>query len=92
MSENSDLNQLLLETMRIIARQEIEKSNRDITKTGIITKVNENGTVTVKIDGREYTNIPNYNGTGLVVNDIVKVTYPQGQVSNMYVSGGGRFN
>ena len=89
MSENSDLNQLLLETMRIIARQEIEKSNRDITKTGIITKVNENGTVTVKIDGREYTNIPNYNGTGLVVNDIVKVTYPQGQVSNMYVSGGG---
>ena len=36
MSENSDLNQLLLETMRIIARQEIEKSNRDITKTGIM--------------------------------------------------------
>lgn len=84
-----DVNKELLDAMRIIARQEVEKNKRDITKTGKIIEINNDGTVTVEIDGRTYGKIPNYNGTTLDINNIVKVTYPQGQASNMYISGGG---
>lgn len=88
MTGNFDINKELLDAMRIIARQEIEKCNRDITKTARVIAVNSNKTVKIEMDGKQYNNIPNYNGTTLTVNDIVKVTYPQGQASNMYVSGG----
>lgn len=77
----------LLEAMRIVARQEIEKSNRDITKNGLVTRVDRNGTVVVKIDEEIFPNVYNYTGIFPLVNDIVKVCYPQGQPSNMYVSG-----
>lgn len=90
MTSNFDINKELLDAMRIIARQEIEKCNRDITKTARVIAVNSNKTVQIEMDGKQYNNIPNYNGTTLAVNDIVKVTYPQGQASNMYISGGGR--
>lgn len=89
MTGNFDINKELLDAMRIIARQEIERCNRDITKTARVVAVNADKTVKIEMDGKQYNNIPNYNGTTLAVNDIVKVTYPQGQTSNMYVSGGG---
>lgn len=89
MTGNFDINKELLDAMRIIARQEIEKCNRDITKTARVINVNNDKTVKIEMDGKQYDNIPNYNGTTLSVNNIVKVTYPQGQASNMYVSGGG---
>ena len=90
MTGNFDINKELLDAMRIIARQEIEKCNRDITKTARVIAVNTDKTVKIEMDGKQYDNIPNYNGTTLTTNDIVKVTYPQGQTSNMYISGGGR--
>lgn len=89
MTGNFSINKELLDAMRIIARQEIEKCNRDITKTARVINVNNDKTVKIEMDGKQYDNIPNYNGTTLSVNNIVKVTYPQGQASNMYVSGGG---
>lgn len=89
MTGNFDINKELLDAMRIIARQEIERCNRDITKTARVIAVNADETVKIEMDGKQYDNIPNYNGTTLSVNNIVKVTYPQGQASNMYVSGGG---
>lgn len=89
MTGNFDINKELLDAMRIIARQEIEKCNRDITKTARVINVNNDKTVKIEMDGKQYDNIPNYNGTTLTTNDIVKVTYPQGQTSNMYISGRG---
>lgn len=89
MTGNFNINKELLDAMRIIARQEIEKCNRDITKTARVINVNNDKTVKIEMDGKQYDNIPNYNGTTLSVNNIIKVTYPQGQASNMYVSGGG---
>lgn len=89
MTGNFDINKELLDAMRIIARQEIERCNRDITKIARVIAVNTDKTVKIEMDGKQYDNIPNYNGTTLSVNNIVKVTYPQGQASNMYVSGGG---
>ena len=89
MTGNFDINKELLDAMRIIARQEIEKCNRDITKTARVIAVNTDKTVKIEMDGKQYDYIPNYIGTTLRTNVIVKVTYPQGQTSNMYISGGG---
>ena len=75
MTGNFDINKELLDAMRMIARQEIEKCNRDITKTARVIAVNTDKTVKIEMDGKQYDNIPNYNGTTLTTNDIVKVTY-----------------
>lgn len=82
-----DVNKELLDAMRIIARQEINKAPRDITKNALVRSVNNNGTVNVTIEGKEFNNIPNYATGNIKANNIVKVTYPQNQASNMYVSG-----
>lgn len=82
-----DLNKELLDAMRIIARQEIDKAPRDITKNALVRSVNTNGTVNITIEGKEFNNIPNYTSGSISPNDTVKVTYPQNQASNMYVSG-----
>lgn len=82
-----DPNKELLDAMRIIARQEIDKAPRDITKNALVRSVNTNGTVNITIEGKEFNNIPNYTSGSISPNDTVKVTYPQNQASNMYVSG-----
>lgn len=82
-----DPNKELLDAMRIIARQEIDKAPRDITKNALVRSVNTNGTVNITIEGKEFNNIPNYTAGSISPNDTVKVTYPQNQASNMYVSG-----
>ena len=88
-----DPNKELLDAMRIIARQEIDKAPRDITKNALVRSVNTNGTVNITIEGKEFNNIPNYTSGSISPNDTVKVTYPQNQASNMYVSGGkGKIN
>ncbi len=87
-----DINKEILEAMRIIAKQEIEKAPRDITKTGLIKSLNADNTYNVVIDGKLYNKIPSYSVASFKINDIVKVTYPQNQASNMYISGGGSAN
>ena len=44
MTSNFNINKELLDAMRIIARQEIEKCNRDITKTARVINVNNDKT------------------------------------------------
>ncbi len=83
-----DPNKELLDAMRIIAKQEIEKASRDITKNALVRSVNSDGSVNITLEGREFNNIPNYTVGTVKENDVVKVTYPQNQASNMYVSGG----
>lgn len=84
-----DINKEILEAMRIIAKQEVNKAPRDITKTGLIKSLNSDGTYNVVIDNKEYSRVPSYSVANFKINDIVKVTYPQNQASNMYISGGG---
>lgn len=79
----------ILEATTIIARQEIAKDGRDVTKTAKVISVSGDGTATILLNGRTYSKVPNYNVSKIASNDIVKVTFPQGQASNMYISGGG---
>ena len=44
-----DINKEILEAMRIIAKQEVNKAPRDITKTGLIKSLNSDGTYNVEI-------------------------------------------
>ena len=87
-SKTFDVNKELLEAMRIIARQEVDRASRDITKNALVRSVNTDGTVNITLDGKEFNKIPNYTVGTVKANDVVKVTYPQNQASNMYVSGG----
>lgn len=82
-----DPNKELLDAMRIIARQEIDRASRDITKNALVRSVNTDGTVNITLEGKEFNKIPNYTVGTVKENDVVKVTYPQNQASNMYVSG-----
>lgn len=82
-----DPNKELLDAMRIIARQEIDKAPRDITKNALVRSVNSDGSVNITLEGKEFNKIPNYTVGTVKENDVVKVTYPQNQASNMYVSG-----
>lgn len=82
-----DLNKELLDAMRIIARQEIDRASRDITKNALVRSVNSDGSVNITLEGKEFNKIPNYTVGTVKENDVVKVTYPQNQASNMYVSG-----
>ena len=68
-----DINKELLDAMRIIARQEIERCNRDITKTARVINVNNDKAVKIEMDGKQYDNIPNYNGTTLTTNDELNI-------------------
>lgn len=83
-----DLNKELLDAMRIIARQEIDRASRDITKNALVRSVNSDGSVNITLEGKEFNKIPNYTVGTVKENDVVKVTYPQNQASNIYVSGG----
>lgn len=79
----------ILDATTIIARQEIAKDGRDVTKSAKVVSVSGDGTATILLNGRTYSKVPNYNVSKIASNDIVKVTFPQGQASNMYISGGG---
>ena len=79
----------ILDATTIIARQEIEKDGRDVTKSAKVISVNSDGSATILLNGKTYSKVPNYNVSKIARNNIVKVTFPQGQASNMYISGGG---
>lgn len=79
----------ILDATTIIVRQEIAKDGKDVTKTAKVVSVSGDGTATILLNGRTYSKVPNYNVSKIASNDIVKVTFPQGQASNMYISGGG---
>lgn len=67
------------------------KAPFDKTDTGLITKINEDETVSVKIGDKVYDNIPI--AVAVNLNDTVKVCTPQNNTNNMFVSaklGGGR--
>lgn len=67
-----------------------QPSSYDKTYTGTITKVTKNSDslyYSVKINGVEYPNIISQIPNTLVLGQSVKVTVPQNQYSQMYISG-----
>lgn len=81
------INDILLQSIRTLIQQEIEKASFNKTKQGIITKNYTDGTYDVRFDGNLYTKILTYpNFTSLQLGQTVKIIIPNNQASQMYIS------
>lgn len=83
-------NDILLQSIKTLIQQEIEKAPFNKTKQGIITKNYMDGTYDVRFDGNLYTKILTYpNSTSLKLGQTVKIIIPNNQSSQMYISAEG---
>lgn len=78
----------LLQGIQSYVNKCLEESNRDITTTGKIVEVVEDGGYTVEINGVQYSDIDTIGGD-CTLNEMVKVVIPQGQYNNMFILKGG---
>ena len=77
----------LLQGIQSYVNKCLEESNRDITTTGKIVEVVEDGGYTVEINGVQYSDIDTIGGE-CTLNEMVKVIIPQGQYNNMFILKG----
>lgn len=66
----------------------VVSDNKEKTTTARIVFVQEDGSYTIDLDGKQYSNINTIGGT-CTVNEMVKVMIPQGQYNNMFILKGG---
>ena len=78
----------LLQGIQSYVNKCLVESNRDITTTGKIVEVVEDGGYTVEINGVQYSDIYTIGGK-CTLNEMVKVVIPQGQYNNMFILKGG---
>ena len=78
----------LLQGIQSYVSKCLEESNRDITTTGKIVEVVEDGGYTVEINGVQYSDIDTIGGE-CTLNEMVRVMIPQGQYNNMFILKGG---
>ena len=78
----------LLQGIQSYVNKCLEESNRDITTTGKIVEVVEDGGYTVEINGVQYSDIDTIGGE-CALNEMVRVVIPQGQYNNMFILKGG---
>jgi len=74
----------IIRSMKIIAEDIVKKSKKDVTYDGLIKTINSDGTYIVFVNGRNYT-LPLYINRTLVVNQSVKVMFPQNNASNAFI-------
>ena len=55
------------------------------TYTAIIKNVNSDGTYNISLNGVKYYNVPTCMGGTCRVNETVRVTVPQGNISNIFI-------
>lgn len=77
----------LLQGIQSYVNKCLGESNRDITTTGKIVEVVEDGGYTVEINGVQYSDIDTIGGK-CALNEIVRVVIPQGQYNNMFILKG----
>ena len=77
----------LLQGIQSYVNKCLGESNRDITTTGKIVEVVEDGGYTVEINGVQYSDIDTIGGE-CTLNEMVKVIIPQGQYNNMFILKG----
>lgn len=78
----------LLQGIQSYVNKCLGESNRDITTTGKIVEVVEDGGYTVEINGVQYSDIDTIGGE-CALNEMVRVMIPQGQYNNMFILKGG---
>ena len=81
----------LLQGIQSYVNKCLEESNRDITTTGKIVEVVEDGGYTVEINGVQYSDIDTIGGK-CALNEMVRVVIPQGQYNNMFILKGVDFD
>lgn len=84
----ANLTSVLESSILTLINKAIEKAGYDRTRTGRVQAINENGTYRVLIDGVVYPSVPILNTYTADVGDTVKVKYPSGNVSQMYICNG----
>lgn len=87
MVENQNIKaiEVLSNAMQSMVDKKVDGIARDRTRIGIIKNINSNGTYNVLIDGREYDNIQAYGDGDIVLNEIVKIIYPDNNPTNMFI-------
>ena len=81
----------LLQGIQSYVNKCLGESNRDITTTGKIVEVVEDGGYTVEINGVQYSDIDTIGGK-CKLNEMVRVAIPQGQYNNMFILKGVDFD
>lgn len=81
----------LLQGIQSYVNKCLGESNRDITTTGKIVEVVEDGGYTVEINGVQYSDIYTIGGK-CTLNEMVRVVIPQGQYNNMFILKGVDFD
>lgn len=79
------MNEYIQSAIQTIVYKAINDAPFDKTRTGIVKAVNTNNTYKVLIDGVEYPNVPIWQGLMAKTNDVVRVKFPSGNVSQMYI-------
>lgn len=89
MSEQMERNayQQLLEGITFYI-DKVVSDNKEKTTTARIVSVQADGSYTIDLEGKQYSNINTIGGT-CTVNEMVKVMIPQGQYNNMFILKGG---
>ena len=74
--------------IRTITEQAIIDAPFDKTRRGVVRGINEdNNTYTVHVDGMTYDGVKSTNGSAVHIGDVVDVTYPTNNTSQMVISG-----
>ncbi len=74
--------------IRTITEQAITDAPFDKTRRGVVRGINEdNNTYTVHVDGMTYDGVKSTNGSAVHIGDVVDVTYPTNNTSQMVISG-----
>ena len=66
----------------------VVSDNKEKTTTARIVSIQEDGSYTIDLDGKQYSNIGTIGGV-CTINEMVKVMIPQGQYNNMFILKGG---
>lgn len=75
----------IIKAIQVYVDNSIKNASFDRTRTGIIVNRNPNNTYTIKMDGLEYNNVKSSSTDVFEVGDIVKISIPNNQPSQMYI-------
>lgn len=78
----------ILRSIQSIVKEEIKNAGFDRTRTGIIISEELGSKYTVKIDNETYRSVPIVANCYAKRGDVVKVCYPSGNSSQMYIANG----
>ena len=86
-TSNKEALEALMSGIEYLVERAVANAPFARVKNGKIQSVNSDGTYSVIIDGKTYTNMRAFNGGSFSANDIVKVIIAQNDYSNMFILG-----